>query len=268
MLLLNGFEVTAKHFADGTTDVKIPIQWIADHPSHVLEWRFDSNEEMVLLYFLTKHVRSKSPDPIRLVLPYIPNARKDRAHRQEDVFTLKYFSEFINSLQFASVTVLDPHSNVSEALIDRIRIVRSEATVKALIASIGENTLAFYPDEGAVKRYADGIGASYVYGMKMRDKTTRRILHFDVFGEVESLPGANVLMIDDICASGKTLYIAAQKLKELGAGKLYVYVSHCENQAVDSELLSSGIIEKLYTTYSILRASHPLISVVDVPGVE
>ena len=264
MLFLNGYEVTAKHFADGTTDVKIPIEWISDFDSHVFEWRFDNNEEMVLLYYLTKHVRSKCMDPIRLVMPYIPNARKDRAQRPQDVFTLKYFAEFINSLCFTSVTVLDPHSNVSEALIDRIRIVRSDAIVKPLLKSLGDNTLAFYPDEGAVKRYAKEIGAPYVYGMKARDKTTREILSLELFGEVEKLPGSDVLMIDDICASGKTLYLAARKLKELGAGKLYVYVSHCENQAVDSELLTSGIIERLFTTNSILRASHPRITYVDV----
>ena len=265
MLLLNGNEVTANHFADGSTDVKIPIRWISDFDSHTLEWRFDNNEELVLLYYLTKHVRTKSTGPVRLVMPYIPNARKDRAQRPEDVFTLKYFAELINSLNFASVTVLDPHSNVSEALIDRINVVRPDLIVKRLIRSLGENTLAFYPDEGAVKRYAKEIGAPYVYGMKMRDKTTRKILSLEIFGEVEALPGADVLMIDDICASGKTLYVAARKLKDLGAGKLYVYVSHCENQAVDSELLSSGIVEKFFTTNSSLRACHPSVSFVDVP---
>ena len=263
MLFLNGFEVKANHFADGTTDVKIPIQWIEGRGSHVFEWRFDNNEEMLLLYYLTKHVRSKSSGPIDLVMPYIPNARKDRAHRPEDVFTLKYFAEFINSLNFASVTVLDPHSNVSEALIDRITVVRPYALVKSLFRKIGENAIAFYPDEGAVKRYANEIGRPYVYGMKVRDKTTRKIVSFDVFGDLEALSGADVMLIDDICASGKTLYIAAQKLRELGAGKLYVYVSHCENQAADSELLSSGIIEKLFTTNSILRVSHPSVTVVD-----
>ena len=47
-------------------------------------------------------------------MPYIPNARKDRAHREKDVFTLKYFANIINSLNFDNVYVLNPHSNVSQ----------------------------------------------------------------------------------------------------------------------------------------------------------
>ena len=57
--------------------------------------------------------------------------------------------------------------------------------------------------------------------------------------------------------SGKTLATAAGKLKELGAGKLFVFVSHCENAAVKSELLE--LITCLYTTDSIFRETHPKI---------
>ena len=38
-------------------------------------------------------------------MPYISNARKDRAHREKDVFTLKYFANIINSLNFDNVYV-------------------------------------------------------------------------------------------------------------------------------------------------------------------
>ena len=64
-------------------------------------------------------------------------------------------------------------------------------------------------------------------------------------------------MVDDICSSGRTLHYAAKKLKEIGAGKIYLYVSHCENIVTDSVLLKSDIVEKVYTTRSFLKLDHP-----------
>ena len=74
---------------------------------------------------------------MNLVLPFVPNARMDRTHSSKEVFTLKYFAEVINSLEFASVTVLDPHSVVSEALIDRVVIKTPAKNIEKVLEKIG-----------------------------------------------------------------------------------------------------------------------------------
>ena len=108
-----------------------------------------------------------------------------------------------------------------------------------------------------MKRYADKTDRPYVYGMKTRDKTTRVINDYRIEGDLELIAGRSILMVDDICTSGKTLATAAGKLRALGAGELFVFVSHCENTAVKSELLE--LITCLYTTDSIFRETHPKI---------
>lgn len=262
MITLNGTAVVPKHFSDGTLDIKIdPAIWQGKE-SAVIEWRYDDNEELVSVYFLARHLQSKGVADVELRLPYIPNARKDRAQREKDVFSLKYFAEIINSLHFSRVVALDPHSIVSEALIDRIRVITPERLVEAVLAKLDGPVTMFYPDEGAVKRYAERIGRDFVYGSKHRDKETRVIRELRIEGEEEQIRGKNILMVDDICASGKTLCIAAKKLKELGAKDLYVFVSHCENTVIGSDLLD--VITKLYTTDSILREAHPKIETVSL----
>ncbi len=67
---------------------------------------------MAAILFLTKHLKNLGYN-VSLDMPYIPNARQDRVKGENDVFTLKYFAEFINSLDFDRVFVLDPRSNVS-----------------------------------------------------------------------------------------------------------------------------------------------------------
>ena len=257
MITLNGREVSPKYFSDGALDIKIEPELLNIERLNIIVWRFDKNEELISIYFLTRHLQSKGIRDVELRMPYIPNARKDKAQREKDVFSLKYFAEIINQLQFSRVVVLDPHSTVSEALIDRIRVITPEGYIHAVLEELGEQVILFYPDEGAVKRYADKTDRPYVYGMKTRDKTTRVINDYRIEGDLELIAGRDILMVDDICTSGKTLATAAGKLKELGAGKLFVFVSHCENAAVKSKLLE--LITCLYTTDSIFRETHPKI---------
>lgn len=120
-------------------------------------------------------------------MPYIPNARKDRAHREKDVFTLKYFANIINSLNFDNVYVLDPHSNVSEALINNIRIITPDKNINKVLEELDDSIVMFYPDEGAVKRYADSFNKEFVYGMKVRNKETRVIDDYRIEGDVEDV---------------------------------------------------------------------------------
>lgn len=259
MIILNGTELFPKHFSDGALDIKIEFSLLKTDETNTIEWRFDNNEELITVYFLTRHMQSKGITDIVLRMPYIPNARKDRAQRDKDVFSLKYFAEIINSLQFKHVVVLDPHSMVSEALIDRIRIVMPDEYIQTILNGLDDSAILFYPDEGAVKRYAHKIDREYVYGMKNRDKETRMINSFQLQGDLEGIEGNDILMVDDICSSGKTLCIAAEKLKEKGARNLYVYVSHCENGIIHSDLLD--VITRLYTTDSIFRETHPKIEI-------
>lgn len=265
MIKLNGQKVDIGHFPDGTLLLK---ECVSDYSKKaVVMWLFENNEELVALYFLTKHIRSNGINDIELCMPYIPNARQDRVKNPEDVFTLRYFAEMINSLNFSKVTVLDPHSYVSEALINNIRVQSpkkyAEYVIEKLEKEYGDEILMFYPDEGAVKRYSSMFERPFAFGMKKRDWVTGKIEGLDVSGEKDKVKGSKILIVDDICSRGGTFYYSAKALKELGAKKVFLYVSHCENTILDGEILKSDLIEKVYTTNSIFTKSHDKIEVLD-----
>lgn len=263
MIQYNGRTVELNRFPDGTLLLKENAE---ETNEAVLCWQFENNEEMVALYFLTKHLQAKGVARIVLELPYIPNARQDRVKKPEDVFTLKYFAEFINSLGFAEVVVLDPHSYVSEALIDRIRIRTPKEYVERVIGCLGgtENLLLFFPDEGAMKRYSAMFELPYVFGIKKRDWSTGEIKGLDVAGRTELIAGSRILIIDDICSRGGTFYHSAKELKELGAEEIYLYISHCENTILEGKIPNTDLIQKVYTTNSIFTGSHEKITVWNV----
>lgn len=261
MLLLNNKRIDIGHFPDGT----LLLKDIGVGDAVTVEWRFESNEELVALYFLTKHVREYVEGAIHLVMRYVPNARQDRVHGTGDVFTLKYFAEMINSLGFASVSVLDVHSNVSLALIDRVKQLPVKPYIEqamALCKLDARKDIIFYPDEGSQKRYGNMIPHPHAFGHKKRRWEDGEILGLDVIGELPTAP-FNVLIVDDISSFGGTFYYGAKKLKALGAEKIYLYITHCENSILKGELIKSGLVEKIYTTNSLFTQQHPLITVLE-----
>lgn len=265
MLKLNDKIIEFGCFPDGTIAVKQSIDGIK---SAAIEWYYENEYEFVGLIYITKHLKSHGIQDINLFMPYIPNARMDRVKDSEDVFTLKFFAEILNSLGLKKATVFDPHSNVSQALIENIDIVQPKEIIEKVIGNIvsveGKTPFMFYPDEGAGKRYSGMITLPYAFGIKKRDWKTGDILGLDIAGNVDEIKGACVLIADDICSRGGTFLRSAKKLKEVGAENVYLYVSHCEKTILDGELLRSGLIKKVFTTNSICNLNHELIEIINL----
>lgn len=269
---VNGYEEIVKEnrFPDGTLLLNIDIIFnFEDYREATVSWFFDNNEELVTLIYITKSLQAHGVTSIYLNMPYIPNARQDRVRNNSDVFTLKYFTEAINWLGFDSVRVLDPHSHVSEALIDNIIIDTPDNYIDNVLRLITKETnnddiTLFFPDEGSKKRYADMLNSPYCFGVKRRDWKTGEIQGLDVIGDEEFICDKDILIVDDICSRGGTFYHSAKKLKALGANKIYLYVTHCEDTILKGDLLESGLIEKVFTTNSIFTKEHEKIEVMEV----
>lgn len=253
MIRVNGNPVeTNKTFPDGALALKAP-SISSTTPVHIY-WNYENDAELFALICLRKKYSEKD---VILHLPYIPHARMDRVKNDDDVFTLKYFCETINSLNFKKVCVLDAHSNVSLALLDRVVQMPVEKHIRSAIEVHDNGNLAlFYPDEGSVKRYADmHPKIPFAFGMKKRDWTTGTILSLEIM-QAENIVGKDVLIIDDICSRGGTFYHAAKALKEVGANSVSLYVTHCENTVLQGDLFSSKLIDTLYSTDSLVHCDE------------
>ncbi|MBQ8626779.1 MAG: ribose-phosphate pyrophosphokinase [Agathobacter sp.] len=264
MIYINEEKYEPKHFSDGTLDMRIPIDLLVNKPVHIA-WYFENNEELVTLIFITRHLQTNGIHNIDLTLPYVPNGRQDRAPSSADVFTLKYFAEIINSLNFKTVFIFDPHSDVSAAVLNHSKVITARDNIYYTIRDIGEeDLLMFYPDEGAMKRYSEMVPEEYIHGVKKRDWLSHQIQTLNIKTDDIDIVGRNILMVDDILSSGKTLLRAAEQLKKMGVNKIYLYASHCENQVEKSPLLTSDIVTEIYTTNSLLTYRHPKIHVINI----
>lgn len=262
MIKVNGVVVTPTNFPDGTKLIKYRYE---DFNTAKIKWYYESDEELFTLYALTKHLQTFGAS-CSLYMTYVPNARMDRIKSYEEVFTLKYFADFINSLNYTEVTILDPHSTVAEALFDRCHAPKPlHHIINTMVKSRPD--VIFFPDEGAMKRYCDVIPERYdkrVFGIKNRDWKTGEIKGLSIHGDVDALKDAKVLIIDDICSKGGTFYHSAKALKEAGVASIDLYVTHCEHTIFEGELLKTDLINRIYTTNSIFRKEHEKIEVFEV----
>lgn len=242
-------------FPDHSLLIKLDPEKMFDNRGAIkVEWLYEGDSELFTLICVKRHIdRHFSTREVVLDMPYIPHARMDRVKSDEDVFTLKYFAEVINSLNFKIVWVRDAHSNVSLALIDNVIDTGVEAYIRKAAELAGADAM-FYPDEGAMKRYSDNSELPYAFGMKKRDWQTGKILGLDIVN-TENIVGKDVLIVDDICSRGGTFYHSAKALKAAGAKSVSLYVTHLEETVTLGEMAASdGLVDHIYTTESIFPA--------------
>ena len=237
-------------FGDGTLKCSNPI--LESTKAFItITWCYDSDAEIFTLWSLVKHIKDKHYNlPINLALPYIPHARQDRQVSGK-LFTLKYFAELINRMEFSNVFVLDPHSDVSTALIDRVRLMYSPLLLP-------NDVVVMYPDAGAAKKYSKDYPniCTPIIGNKCRDESGK-IISYELLNFVEGTK--KVVIRDDICSYGGTFVAAAKSLKSRGVEEITLIVSHCENNILKGDVLNW--IDNVITTDSICTISHPQIEV-------
>ena len=257
------FEIAVGNsFPDGTLHLNLPDEHI-----YGVKWNYESDAELFTLICIAKHYNDPT---MELYLPYIPHARMDRVKCNEDVFTLKYFCEVINSLNFRRVWVMDAHSNVSLALLNNVKQMSVQDTIYDAVYKVTceiaggydhqermdaqADLVVFFPDEGAMKRYSEMINdMPYAFGIKKREWATGKILGLDIMN-AELVKGKNILIIDDICSRGGTFLHSAKALKAAGANRIFLYVTHAEKTMVEGEMYNNlDLVERIYTTDSIFN---------------
>lgn len=253
MIHVNGMLIEQHHFGAGELNIKL-FGCGGERVSII--WNYESDEELFTIMCICDYYDGHD---IYLTMPYLPSARMDRVKNSEDVFTLRAFARAINSLNFKEVRVLDAHSNVGVALIDRCINESPKWNIQRAINQLGYakgNLCLFFPDEGAQKRYGEMFpDYPQAFGIKKRNWETRKIEGYMIVGE-ENIVGKEVLIIDDICSYGNTFIKAAESLIAAGALGVNLYITHCEESINKGNVFTCGMIDNVFTTDSLIRSDE------------
>jgi ribose-phosphate pyrophosphokinase len=94
---------------------------------------------------------------IDLTISYLMAARMDRQMTEGEPFSLRIVAAILNQAGFRRISIFDPHSDVSTALILRSKAIGNEAYVKRCLEHFYENRnrdayALISPDAGALKK--------------------------------------------------------------------------------------------------------------------
>lgn len=259
------FEVAVKVFKGGEVNVVIPNEFLTYcHPyDHVTVTGNLVNSDMVMAFFLTIDALRRHNPSIKVHgdIPYFPYARQDRVCNSGEALSVALFTKLLNAMALESVTLLDPHSDVTPALVNNEIVNTQKELLETILVfqRLGIDTdriVLIAPDAGAVKKtkalsnYLESraLVSEYMTATKVRNLETLEITETRFDGDVKD---RNVLVVDDICDGGRTFIELAKQLRAQGCKQLSLFVTHGIFSYGVDELMKW--YDKVYTTDSF----HP-----------
>ena len=191
----------------------------------------DSTRDLIRIGLVKDALSREKYQFVSLNLGYMSQARADRVFGGGMPLPVKVFSDIINSYNFDEVIIRDPHSDVSSALLNNVTVIHQQELLGNHIRQIKQKmpviTLCA-PDLGATKKIFDSVQMlgheTYIQAVKIRDVKTGNIIKCEII-DTEAI-GGDVLIVDDISDGGASFKFLAQKLKEKGAERVGLFVTH------------------------------------------
>ena len=195
--------------------------------NHKLDLIYESNEDLFDIAIIKKWFDDNTINGanLDLVMPFCPYGQMDRKI-EGSMFSFKYFAQFINSLNFTTVTIYDPHSNVMPALLNHCIVKYPMHGI-----CLTDYDIMFCPDNGAAKKYSEIYDYACCFGNKKRNLETGEIIKYEVLADKEDIEGKSILIRDDLVMGGRTFIEAAKALRKMGAKHIDLYVTHLMSQA-------------------------------------
>jgi len=190
--------------------------------------RIRSFADVGMILVATDALRRMHVKEINLFIPYFPAARQDRVMVSGEALSVKVYADIINSQNYEKVTVFDPHSEVTPALLNNIEVIDNQKYVKQCLQTIKEDIVLISPDGGALKKiyklsaYLGGI--EVIECSKKRDVKTGKLSGFTVYAD--DLKRKTAVVVDDICDGGGTFLGLGNALQEKNVGDLHLIISH------------------------------------------
>ena len=241
---------TVKQFSDGETYVLFDETVRGLDVFIIQPTSYPVNDHLMELLIMTDALRRASAGRITAVIPYFGYARQDRKDRSHAPITAKLVANLLTAAGVDRVLTMDLHAPQIQGFfdvpLDHLRGTNIFAQYyKDNLSSLGD-FMVVSPDMGSVSRvrtFAEKIDLPLAIVDKRRPKDdVSEVINIIGGGEIK---GRNVILIDDIIATGGSLINAAQAIKNLGAKSVYACVTHAVLSNDAKEKIESSALDKL-----------------------
>ena len=212
---------------------------------------------------------------ISVIMPMLYEGRQHKRSARESLDCAMSLQELVN-MGVSNIITFDAHdARVQNAIplsgFDSVRT--SYQMIKALVKKekdidlLDGNTMVISPDEGGLTRcmyYSSVLGLDLGMFYKRRDYTTvvngrNPIVAHEYLGN--TVEGKNVIVVDDMIASGDSVFDICYQLKEKKAAKIFVFSTFGLFTAGLEKFdacYKEGLFDRIYTTNLIYRTPELL----------
>ena len=217
----------------------------------ILLYKYDGSDSIQELMLACDYLGEAD---YHLYISYLPYERMDRV-QEDNCYSLQTFMRQLQAVfKGNGIIVNEVHSHFTEEPIKRkISNRNTSAGIALQVIEQGGVDVICYPDKGARKRFdslGEDAGKPQIYCEKVRDFSTGKIMGLDLITDGYDVTGKHVLIVDDLCSAGGTFYYTAQKLREAGASKVDLVVTHMENNVLNGKILQTTdektVIDHIY----------------------
>jgi ribose-phosphate pyrophosphokinase len=262
-------DALVEKFSDGEVRVKINEN-VRGKDVFVIQPTYPApNEHLMELLIMIDALKRASSQRITAVIPYFGYARQDRKDQPRVPITAKLVANLLTTAGSNRILTMDLHAGQIQGFFDipMDHLFAVGIFIDYLSKLKLDDLVVVSPDVGGIKMaraYAKRLSASLAILDKRRiSPEEAEIMH--ILGEVE---GKNVVIVDDLIATGSSLIEAVQALKKAKAKSIRAAISHgvLSGPAVE-RLDKCKDLEELLITDSIAldnHKKHPRIKVLSI----
>jgi ribose-phosphate pyrophosphokinase len=218
----------------------------------LIQSTYQPSDNLMELLLMIDAAKRASAHYITAVVPYYGLARQDRKDRPRTAIGAKLVANLLKSAGIHRIMTMDLHAAQIQGFFD-IPVDHLDASVIFVpyIKSLGlENLTIASPDMGGSYRartFAKFFNAEVVICDKRR-KRANEIESMSIIGDVT---GQDIVLIDDICDTARTLSKAAALIMEKGAKSVRAVCTHPVLSGEAIETVENSMLSELIVTDTI-----------------
>lgn len=244
------------NFSDGEIRVKIEENVRGKDVFIIQSTCTPVNDNLMELLVVIDALKRASAARITAVIPYFGYARQDRKDQPRVPITAKLVANLLTVAGANRVLTLDLHAGQVQGFFDipLDHLYSTNIFLDYFRKQKINNLVIVSPDVGGIKM-ARAYAKRFRAGLAIVDKRRNTPASTEVMHILGEVKGKNVIIADDIIATGGSVAEAAKALRNAGAKKIYCAITH--------GILSCNAVEKLANSdidYLVITDSIPLPS--------
>ena len=252
-------KVVTKKFSNKETCVEIGESVRGDDVYIVQSGCGEVNDNLMECLIMINACKLASAERITAIIPCFPYARQDKKDKSRAPISAKLVANMLRVAGADHIITMDLHASQIQGFFDIPvdNLYAEPAIIKWIMENIPEwrGAIVVSPDAGGAKRVtaiANRLDLKFALIHKERKKANE-VDSMVIMGDVKN---KLAILIDDMADTCGTICLAADKLKEAGATKIYAILTHGIFSGLAIDRINKACFEAVVITNSIPQDKH------------